>query len=73
MTQPKKVASRFLSYALTHTSCTCRSRDRTHSVPCGNEVFVGNCSFFFVWRKNKTNVQPLKGSSWWVCINTKHN
>ena len=59
MTQPKKVANRFLSYALTHTSCTCRSRDRTRSVPCGNEVFVGNCSFFF-FEKKKTNKQTNK-------------
>ena len=49
MTQSKKAASHYLSYALTHTSCTCRSRDRTRSVPCGNEVFVGNCRF----KKNK--------------------
>ena len=39
-----QVANRILSYALTHTSYTCRSRDRTRSVPCGNEVFAGNCS-----------------------------
>ena len=51
MTQPKKVANRFLSHALTHTFCTCRSRDRIRSVPCGNEVFVGNCSFFFLEKK----------------------
>ena len=54
MTQPKKVANRFLSYALTHTFCTCRSRDRTRSVPCGNEVFVGNCSFFFGEKTKQT-------------------
>ena len=51
MTQPQKFANRFQSYALTHTSYTCRSRDRTRSVPCGNEVFVGNCSFFCLEKK----------------------
>ena len=60
MTQPKKVASRFLSYALTHTSCTCRSRDRTHSVPCGNEVFVGNCSFFVCLEKKQNKRTTIK-------------
>lgn len=57
-----QVANRILSYALTHTSYTCRSRDRTRSVPCGNEVFAGNCSIC-LREKIKTNVQPLKGSS----------
>ena len=60
MTQPEKEASRFLSYALTHTSCTCRSRDRTHSVPCGNEVFVGNCSFCFCLEKKQNKRTTIK-------------
>ena len=57
MTQPKKVANRFLSYALTHTFCTCRSRDRTRSVPCGNEVFVGNCSFLEKKQNKRTTIK----------------